>query len=192
VFCKSVNRMKSLAILSVLAALSAVRPSYGSHHFPDYPVRSASEYPNKVAKAGIVVAVEPVDDEDQQKIYFNSRLSTKGILAVFLVVENTSGTDTYLFDKSAAGLAEPVSGGSSVLPVGSGGLVDLTMVKQLTDERENMMKREARSKALTPRSALHGFLYVPVPPKKQRGKVHLQIPLTNAGSGEIEMVNLVF
>ena len=183
---------KSVRIFGLLAALVVAGQTYGSHRFPEYPARGAAEYSIKVVKPGLIVAVEPLDDSDQQKLYFNVKLDAKGMLAVFLVIENTSGTDTYLFDKSAAGLAEPSAGSGSLQPVGSGGLVELSMIKDASNERENMLKKEVRSQTLAPHSSLHGFLYVPVPHAAQRGKIHLQIPLTNSQSGEIEMVNLTF
>jgi len=172
-------------------------PGYGAHSFPDYPVRPAGEYANKVAAAGFIVAVEPVEDAEQQKVYFNARLGGKGILPVFIVIQNNSATDSYLFDKSAVGLGETaeVTGKGArktASMLGSGGLLDLTLVKEVTDVRENLMKKEVRSKTLSPGSNVHGFVYVPVPTDAPRKKMHLQVPLTNARSGENEVVNLFF
>ena len=155
------------------------------------------EYANKVAKANLIVAVEPVEDPEQQKTYFNSYLSSKGILPVFIVIQNTSATDAYLFDKSAVGLgdaAEITGKGTrrTASLLGSGGLVDLALVTNATQVRENMMKKEVRSKTLSPGSSVYGFVYVPVPTDAPRKKVHLEVPLTNAQSSETEVVNLFF
>jgi hypothetical protein len=164
-------------------------------------VRPAGEYANKVAKAGLIVAVEPVEDPEQQKTYFNSHLSSKGILPVFIVILNTSATDAYLFDQSAVGLgdaAEVTGKGArkTASLLGSGGLVDLTLItyptQVPTQVRENMMKKELRSKTLSPGSSVYGFVYVPVPTDAPRKKMHLQVPLTNAQSSETEVVNLFF
>ncbi len=191
------QRSNFLAALCALALLSLADPSYASHHFPDYPVRSPDAYPNKAAKADLIVAVEPVEDPEQQKTYFNSHLSSKGMLPVFIIIQNSSATDTYLFDSSAVGLADVVDINSpgvrqSKARLGSGGLVDLTQVTEATDVRENMMKKELRSKTLSPGSSVHGFVYVPVPTNAPRPKTHLQVPLTRAQSGEIEVLNLFF
>src|SRR5581483_12233409 len=97
---------RALIFMSVILFLA--QPSFGEHHFPDYPVRPASEYANKVTKTNLIVAVETVEDQEKQKIYFNSHLSSKGILPVLIVIQNTSSTDTYLVDKSSIGLGEPV------------------------------------------------------------------------------------
>ena len=52
------SRTNSLAVIWTLGVLFLVQPGYCSHHFPDYPVRAAGEYANKVAKAGLIVAVD--------------------------------------------------------------------------------------------------------------------------------------
>jgi len=181
----------------MLAVFFLVQPGYASHHFPDYPVQPADTYANKVVKAGLIVAVEPVEDPEQQKTYFNSHLSSKGMLPVFVIIQNNSVTGTYLFDSSAVGLADVVDINSpgarqSRARLGSGGLVDLTLVTEATEVRENMMKKQLRSKTLSPGSSVHGFVYVPVPTNSPRPKTHLQVPLTNAQSGEIEVLNLFF
>jgi hypothetical protein len=192
-----VSQTNSLAVIWTLAVLFLVQPGYASHHFHDYPVRPAGEYANKVAKASLIVAAEPVEDAEQQKTYFNSHLSSKGILPVFIVIQNTSATDTYLFDSSAVGLGDaPDATGKGARKtasrLGSGGLVDLTLVTDASDVRENLMKKQVRSKTLPPGSSVHGFVYVPVPTDVARKNIHLQVPLTNAQSGETEVVNLSF
>jgi len=191
------HRANFVVAICTLAVLYLAEPSFASHHFPDYPVRSPDAYSNKVAKGGLIVAVEPVEDPEQQKTYFNSHLSSKGMLPVFIVIQNNSATDTYLFDSSAVGLADVVeitSPGArqSRARLGSGGLVDLMQITEATEVRENMMKKQLRSKTLSPGSSVHGFVYVPVPVKADRPKTHLQVALTNALSGEVEVLNLFF
>ena len=192
----SVSQPRS-PLVCTLAILFLAVSAWASHRFPDYPARSAGEYSNKVTTAGLIVAVEPVEDPTQQKTYFNSRLSSNGILPVFVVIQNNSATDTYLFDSSAVGLgdAPDVTGKGTrktASRLGSGGLVDLTLVTDATDVRENLMKKQVRSKTLSPGSSVHGFVYVPVPTDAPRKKIHLQVPLTNSQSGETEVVNLSF
>ena len=82
------SRTNSLTVSSTLAILFLVLPVYASHHFPDYPVRPAGEYANKVEKAGLIVAVEPMEDPNQQKTYFNSHLGSNGILPVLNSTSN--------------------------------------------------------------------------------------------------------
>ncbi|MGA2905238.1 MAG: hypothetical protein ABSD98_15525 [Candidatus Korobacteraceae bacterium] len=187
----------SPVVIWTVAVLFLIQPGYASHHFPDYPVRSAGEYANKATEPGLIVAVEPVEDPEQQKMYFNSHLSSRGILPVFIVIQNTSATDAYLFDRSAVGLADAAGptgkgGRRTASLLTSGGLVDLSLINDVTDVRDNLMKKEVRSKTLSPGSSVYGFVYVPVPTDAPRKKMHLQVPLTNAQSSEIEVVNLLF
>lgn len=193
----SLARAKFVAGICALAALLMSQSSYASHHFPEYPVRPAGEYAHKVSKAGLIVAVEPVEDPEQQKKYFNSRLSSKGILPVFIVIQNTSPSQAYLFDRSAVALADiaAISGKrerKTASLLNSGGLIDLTLTTDATQVRENLMKKEVRSTTLLPGSSLRGFIYVPVPTDTPRKKMHLQVPLTNLQSSEAEVLNLFF
>ena len=82
------------------------------------------------------------------------------------------------------GEAAEVSGkrGKTASLLGSGGLVDLTLVTDVKQVQENLMKKEVRSKTLSPGSSVYGFVYVPVPTDAPRKKMHLQVPLTNAQS----------
>ncbi len=54
------------------------------------------------------------------------------------------------------------------------------------------MKRHVRSTTLSPGASIFGFVYIPVPTDAPRKKIHLQVPLTNVQSSEIEVVNLFF
>ncbi len=193
----SLPRIHSFLVISSLALLFPLQFAWASHHFPDYPVRSADEYPNKAITAGLVVCVEPVEDTEQQKTYFNSRLKARGILPVFMVIRNISATDSYLFDKSTIGLGEATDinargARKTASLLGSGGLVDLNLVNDASEVRENMMKKEIRSKTLAPGSSVNGFVYIPVTTDPGRKKIHLQVPLTNSQTGEIEVLNLFF
>jgi hypothetical protein len=188
-----VSQTESLAFICT-AVFLLVQVGLAARVLPDYPVRPAGEYANKVALPGVIVAVEPVEDAQQQKTYFKTALK---ILPVFVVIQNTSATDTYVFDKSAVGLGdapEPAAAGSRATAglLGSGGLIDLTLLKEVTDVRENLMKKQVRSKTLPPGSSVSGFVYVPVPANAPREKIHLQVPLANVRTGETEIANLFF
>lgn len=183
--------------LAFLCVIYLFQPAYASRQLPDYPVKPAGEYLNKAMAAGTIVAVEPLDDVGEQKRYFNSRLTEKGILPVFIVVQNTSATDSIIFDNTAVGLADPayLSGKENrrvASKLGSGGLLDLAQIRDLTDGRENMMKKQIRSRTLAPGASACGFLYIPVPRNQPRPKIHLQLPVTSAQSGETTVLNLDF
>jgi hypothetical protein len=187
---------KRLAFLCTTSLL-IFAPAYASRQLPDYPAKLAADCSIKAAQAGVIVGIEPLEDVEVQKKYFNSQLTGKGILPVFVVIQNTSATDSIIFDKSAIGLADPadLSGKENrriASKLGSGGLVDLGQMRDITDERESMMKKQIRSKTLAPGASVSGFVYIPVPRNQQRGKIHLQVPITSAQSGETTVLNLEF
>ncbi len=191
---RSFSSWSWVVLLCVAAELALVHNALGSHAFPDYPVRSASSYTNKVQVTGLIIAVEAVDDQDQQKLYFKSKLTDQGILPVLIVVQNVSADQTFMFDKSAVGLGESSEGNGKVrskiqASQGSGGLIDLTQVKQTSDVIQNLMKKSIQSRMLQPGVAVSGFVYVPVSISSPKN-IHLQIPVTNGGSGETQVLNL--
>jgi hypothetical protein len=65
-------------------------------------------------------------------------------------------------------------------------------MRDITDERENMMKKQIRSKTLAPQTSVSGFVYIPVPRGQARPKIHLQVPITGLQSGETTVLNLDF
>ncbi|MFZ0306007.1 MAG: hypothetical protein WAL75_25195 [Terracidiphilus sp.] len=187
---------KRLAFLCT-ASFLIFSSAYASRQLPDYPVKPASDYSIKVADAGAIVGVELVEDVGQQKKYFDTRLAPLGVLPVFMVVQNTSAADSIIFDRSALGLADPadLSGKKNrtiASKLGSGGLVDLSQLRDLTDGREYMMKNQIRSKTIAPGASVSGFVYVPIPRDQPRGKIHLQVPITSAQTGESTVLNLEF
>jgi hypothetical protein len=181
-----------LAIVSVTA-----QPVQAGHRFVDYPLRPVEEYANKAIVKGFIVAVQPLEDVDEQKTYFGKNLSRRGILPVLIVVRNTSASDTCLLDKSEVGLGQgqELTGKTArrtASKLGSGGLLDLSLVKEVTDVRDNLVRRELHSATLAPGRTIFGFVYVPIPTDAPRAKVHLQVPLTNEQSGETEVANVYF
>jgi hypothetical protein len=183
--------------LFCLAIVSLSQPLLAGHRFVDYPVRPAEEYANQANMKGFVVAVQPLEDVNEQKTYFGTNLSRRGILPVLIVVRNASAADTFLLDQSEVGLGQgqELTGKSArrtASKLGSGGLLDLSLVREVTDVRDNLVRRELRSATLAPGRTIFGFVYVPIPTDAPRAKVHLQVPLTNEQSGETEVANLYF
>jgi hypothetical protein len=181
-----------LAIVSV-----AAQPVQAAHRFVDYPVRPAEEYANKVIVKGFIVAVQPLEDVNEQKTYFGTNLNRRGILPVLIVVRNTSASDTCLLDQSEVGLGQgqELTGKGArktASKLGSGGLLDLSLVREVSNVRDNLVRRELHSGTLAPGRTISGFVYVPIPTDAPRAKVHLEVPLTNEQSGETEVANLYF
>jgi hypothetical protein len=181
-----------LAIVSV-----AARPVRAAHRFVEYPVRPAGEYANKVVVKGFVVAVQPLEDANEQKRYFGTNLNRRGILPVLIVVQSASASDTCLLDRTEVGLGQgqELTGKGArrtASKLGSGGLLDLSLVEEVTDVRDSLVRRQLRSGTVAPGRTISGFVYVPIPTDAPRSKVHLQVPLTNQQSGETEVANLYF
>jgi len=130
------------------------------------------------------------------------------------VMQNGSKEDSFLFDKTSVkyGVADsspstPRMGekaanvGGAVLVVGLVALSPAAMVVGIilaskavhgSQVQESILKKELQSKTLSPGVSGHGFLYVPVPKKGPREKIHLQIPITEAGTDEPLIFDLVF
>jgi hypothetical protein len=187
----ALNRAKN--VLGSMFALVAI--AFSARIYPDYPTRPVAEYKSRTELGDLAIAVDPLDDPAVLKEYFN--VKPGGILPVFLVIKNNSAQDTYIFDKSEVGLGEAAefkgrNARKTSTILSSGGLIDLALTKAETHERENMVKKEIRSRTIAPGSETSGFVYVPVNDDGSRGKFHLQVPLSNARTGESQVGNIVF
>jgi hypothetical protein len=164
--------------LSVIFYLGLTCSVFAADKFPDYPVRATASYGIKAERSGVTVAAEPVEDPRDQKTYFDTNLAGKGFLPVLLVIQNASATDSFLFDLSNVGYAGVSNGG--------GPDVGLNKIQ------ENISKNRIRSATLSPGSSIHGFVYIPVPKKGPREKIHLQVPIAKSGTNQIFVLNLNF
>jgi hypothetical protein len=194
---------KICAPAAFILALTAL----GADKFPDYPARSADAYTVNSRQAGVIVAVEPVEDLKDQKKYLGTELSTKGYLPVFLVVENGSGesllfdkakltfgdgeaTGTSLQNRSQAGEAAGLMSAAAVSPAGL--FIALKLIANASQVQQNMLKKEVQSKTLSPGTSVHGFLYIPIPKKGERATVRLHVPLGRVGTDDTTAVELTF
>jgi len=191
--------------VGVLAVLLLVQSGNAAHHFPDYPVRPAGEYPVKVTRAGITVAVEPVESVSDQKTYFNMELTSKGFLPVFVVIENVSSKSSYIFQRSNVGYVsvsvssaaedeseEKAMDNDVAVPMPAAVHFNPMSIVGASEIQGNILKKELQSNTLAPGVSIHGFLYIPVPKKGPRQKIHLQIPMAKAGANETHVYNLFF
>jgi hypothetical protein len=180
-------------------------------NFPSYPIRPASEYPIAVAKAGLIVAAEPVENAKEQKTYFHTELAPKGYLPVLIVIQNETADTTFLLRRSdiTYGSAEkPESGRSepqarskagealALVSLGAlsplGGLIAMKLITNSTQVQQNILKKELQSSTLSPGTSLHGFLYIPVPKNAPREKIHLIIPVARVGDDQTLTMDLIF
>jgi hypothetical protein len=186
------------------AALSCIAAS-----FPEYPVKSATEYANVVKKLGLAVAVIPMEDPQDQHKYFGMDLQSRGYVPVFLVIENQTSTDSFLLGKeglmyspagrSASTLANPARSSKAdkalvvaqVVPYY--GFLAAVMVSKSRELRLNILKRELQSTTLSPGTSAHGFVFVPAHWQHSlRDKIELTIPFNVPKSGETVIMDLAF
>lgn len=190
--------MQKFVVLIVflgLLSLPLVQPVYAADKYPDYPVRPAGEYAVTAEKGGLIIGVEPVEDLKDQKTYFKMELTPEGFLPVFIVIQNGSSVDSFLLDKAniqSAGVSN-----KSTPDVGPSGAVALAPFGVIAWSRslraqQNFMKKALASQTLSPGTSAHGFLYIPVPTKGPREKIHLQVPISKSGTSEAFVFNLFF
>jgi hypothetical protein len=188
-------------LVGTLAVVLLALPVCAVDKYPDYPVPTAASCSVKAERAGLTVGVLPLENLQEQKTYFRAELTPKGFIPVFLVIENGSAADSFLFDKTNIGYAG-VSGnatpngasraGEKMAMVGLGGLIAMKLIANATEVQENILKKEVQSRTLSPGASTHGFLYIPVPKKGARDTIHLQVPITKAGTSETFVLNLLF
>lgn len=199
-------RIDFIKIISVPVILSLALPVCAADKFPDYPVRPAGEYAVTTGQAGLIVGVQAVEDLQEQKTYFNTELTPKGFVPVFVVIQNESSGDSFLFDKTK--LAYGNSGGAApdarsqageaaaVMSLAAvslaGAFIAMKLISNASLVQQNILKKEVQSKTLSPGTSVHGFLYVPAPKKGVREMIRLQVPVTRVGSDDHFVLNLIF
>lgn len=198
-------------IFFALVALALAPVFQADQKFADYPVHPAASYTVTVQNAGLTVGGQPVEDLKDQKTYFDTELTPKGFVPIFIVMENQSKEDSFLFDKSAitygpedSSASTPqvpskmrdqaaLAGLTSLTPV-VGGFIVMSKVNHASHIQANLLKKELQSTTLSPASSTHGFLYIPVPKNGSRQKIRIRIPVTRMGAQKSEplVLDLVF
>lgn len=175
---------------------------------PDYPARKAADCAVTTEKDGLTIGVQPVEDQKDQKTYFGTEFGRKGFIPAFVVLENKTGGDSFLFDKakitygptdSTASAPDVSSKAGQKLNVASialgsplGMIIAMKLKSNALQIQENILKKEIQSKTLSPGASAHGFLYLQVEKTAQRQKIHLHVPVDRAGSDERAVLDIVF
>jgi hypothetical protein len=173
--------------------------------FPDYPARPAKECPVSSQKLGVTIGLEPVESSEAQQTYFHSDLAKKGFVPVLVVIENGRAADSLIFDKakvtygpadSAPSIPPAAPGAAKMIAVAAipvlGVLASAQMISDISEVRQNLLRKEIRSTTLSPGTPTRGFLYLAIPKKTPRGKIALRVPIAKAGTDETFEINLVF
>lgn len=165
---------RHIFILIVIFILSLMA---SAQDFPNYPMQSASEYPNSQTKDGVHAALQLLSDVTEQKKYLGVNLSEQGFLPVLMVVENgTEGSSvllqTELVTHKVENLAASDSGKKVNISTKKGvamtfvpftaGFLGLKGIKDAYKVKQNIMVKHLQSKTIPPGKTHSGFLYIPV------------------------------
>jgi hypothetical protein len=180
---------------TILCALPAI-VWLGAATFPDYPSRSPRECAVWAESGGVVVGVQPMREPADQQTYFHMKL--KGLVPVFIAIQNGSKEDSFIFDKTAiksgsaaTGVASP-NVTKSLGQLGAGVLVSPLFISHDFKNQQNLLKQEVQSTTLSPGASTHGFLYLPVAAGSAGQKMQLRVALAKAGSHETSFIDLNF
>lgn len=185
---------RKVASVAVLFALFVSGLPAGARvEISDYPPRKAADCAFKAEKSGLTVGIQPMEDVGDQKNFFGTDLHQKGFAPVYVVIENRSDADSFLFDKGAVkinanagnNLTSKGADTMEALSVASmsmvGIFVALKMEKDHAMIQTNMVKKELQSKTLSPGGTASGFLYLSAPRSGTRAPVHLTLFVTRSG-----------
>lgn len=198
-------RIDLVRVLRTLVALSLVSRVYAASTFPEYPLNQASDYAVSTQTAGLTIGVKAVENLKDQETYFHTELTPKGFVPVFVVIQNGSSGDSFLFDKTKVTYG-PADSSASTPKMGSkageslavaavpfvGLFAALKIISGVSQVQQNLLKKEMQSTTLSPGTSTHGFLYVPVLKNAPREKTHLRVPITRIGADEAFVLDLVF
>jgi len=163
-----------------------------AREFPDYPARKPGECALSDEKEGLKIGIIPVDDAKEQETYFRTKLSPKGLVPVYVVMQNGRTNGSFLFQKAkitfgsggdASGPHVRSTSGEVMSIVGAGGILGIIGAVKMThasEVEENLIKKEIQSKTVPPGSEMHGFLYVRAPNGSPREKIHISLPVTDS------------
>jgi hypothetical protein len=191
--------------VGIVIALAAVTAACFAASFPDYPILKAADYAVSTEAAGVTIGVQPVDDLKEQREYFNAELATQGFVPVFVVIQNGSNGDSFLFDTSKVtygpadseisapkvGLRKAGSITAAVVPF-VGLFAAAKIMSGPLQVQQNLLKKGIESTTLSPGASTHGFLYVPVPKNAPREKIRLRVPITKAGTNDTFVLDVAF
>lgn len=181
--------------------------AHSTQKFSDYPVRPPSNCSISARQDDVSIGLEPVGVVEDQLTYFHTALAPNGFLPVMVVVHNRSKSDSLLLDKGGIsyGLGDPGNATPKENSAGQkagiassgfipfiGPFVAMGLAKDASEVKQNMVVRQLQSQTISPGETVHGFLYIPIPKKGPRPKIHIQFPIAWAGSDRTSVLTLDF
>lgn len=197
----------SISGLCGFVLFASVATTNSDQKFPDYPVRQPSTYSISAQQDEVSIGLDSVESVQDQLTYFHTTLSPNGFLPVLVVVHNRSKSDSLLLDKGGIsyGLGDPDKAAPKENSVGQkvaisttsaipfiGPFIAMGLAKDASEVKQNLVLRELQSRTIAPGDTVHGFLYIPIPKKGLRPKIHIQFPVAWAGSDRTSMLHLEF
>jgi|ERR1041385_1732662 hypothetical protein len=180
---------------AIVAGCSTANPK--AYSTADAPMRLHTTETN-----GVRVSVDPVLDRNRSHKYFSTDTRAKGIVPVFVRVENLSSAGSVLVEKEQFKIAinvddsgtSPLAGevkhesatGNVAAGVGilalSGPLIIVgsTMISTADEVRHNFVDKEFRNQSLSAGRSAQGFVYCEIADRKQPiRRLSISIPLRN-------------
>jgi hypothetical protein len=128
-------RKNMVGVAGLFVGLALALPAYAGYFgpkFANYPERKTNDCAVKAEKAGVVLGVLTVEDSKEQKTYFDALMIPRaGYMPVYVVLENRSSGDSFLFDKKSIEY-----GASSSAGLGTGALTKAnnSILVKITEE----------------------------------------------------------
>jgi hypothetical protein len=184
--------------------LSSLAAAGFAASFPDYPIKRITEYSTTVENSGVVVAAVAVEDRKDQHQYFGMDLRTRGYIPVFLIVENRTPDGSVLLSRDSltygSGSTVPGAAKSSKSDKVVNAAAKIPSVYTIMwairaskdkARRQHLLETELQSSTLSPRTSVHGFIFVPAPRNyTSRKKIQLTIPFARSGSDDVVTIDL--
>jgi hypothetical protein len=159
-------------------------------------------------KDGVAVGLQPIENREDQEKYFGTDLGRRGVVPIFVIIENQSTSDVFILQRSeirygtfSSGSSEGVmtlhaSGGtalvaSAFLPFAGSFLID-RYKHQYHEIVEKLVRNELQTRTVPAGASIHGFLYLPAEKNARRSGAILQIPLKMTGTDRTTLIELSF
>ena len=154
----------------------------------------------------MTIGLEPVEVVNDQFTYFHTTLSPKGFLPVFVVIQNGSKLNSILFERTDITYGVGVSKETVPKVYTPGETVALASAEAIpyaaffalgafanaSEIEQNLISQELQSNTLSPGETVHGFLYLSVPKKGPRPRIHIQFPVSWSGSDKVSVLKMDF
>jgi hypothetical protein len=96
----------AILLMFVLACAASIK-------IQNYAIQNIDTYKLKIQKDGLKIAVDPIQEDKRLEDYFGCDLLSRGILPVFLMIENQNSKDGYVVVAERISLMRKIQGAKS-------------------------------------------------------------------------------